>query len=90
MDKFEAMLSCAHAMDQHFLEAPLAANLPVLIALVGIWNTNFLGAETSAVLPYSESLRFLPAFLQQLEMESGGKTVGCDGQTLNCSTNPAV
>lgn len=90
MDKFEAMLSGAHAMDRHFLEAPLAENLPVLMALVGIWNTNFLGAETSAVLPYSESLRFLPAFLQQLEMESNGKTVGRDGETLNCRTSPVV
>ena len=90
MDKFEAMLSGAHAMDRHFLEAPLAENLPVLMALVGIWNTNFLGAETSAVLPYSESLRFLPAFLQQLEMESNGKMVGRDGQPLNYRTNPVV
>ncbi len=90
MDNFAALLSGAGAMDRHFREAPLAENLPVLMALVGIWNSNFLGAETSAVLPYNESLRYLPAFLQQLEMESNGKTVGRDGQPLACKANPVV
>lgn len=90
MDKFEALLKGAQTIDHHFRETPLAENLPVLMALVGIWNSNFLGAETSAVLPYNESLRYLPAYLQQLEMESNGKTVGRDGQSLSCKTNPVV
>ena len=87
---FRALLAGAHAMDRHFAESPLERNLPVLMALIGIWNTNFLGAGTSAVLPYHEALRFLPSFLQQLEMESNGKTVGRDGQALSCQANPIV
>lgn len=90
MNGFERLLSGAQAMDTHFRDAPLERNLPVLMALIGIWNTNFLGASTSAVLPYHESLRFLPSFLQQLEMESNGKTVGRDGQSLSCQANPIV
>jgi glucose-6-phosphate isomerase len=90
MNGFERLLAGAQAMDTHFREAPFERNLPVLMALIGIWNTNFLGASTSAVLPYHESLRFLPSFLQQLEMESNGKTVGRDGQPLSCQANPIV
>jgi glucose-6-phosphate isomerase len=90
MNGFERLLAGAQAMDTHFREAPFEKNLPVLMALIGIWNTNFLGASTSAVLPYHESLRFLPSFLQQLEMESNGKTVGRDGQALSCQANPIV
>jgi glucose-6-phosphate isomerase len=73
MDHFEAMLAGAHAMDRHFLETPLAGNLPVMLALIGIWNINFLGAGSLAVLPYGYRLRHLPRFLQQLEMEGNGK-----------------
>ncbi len=90
MNGFERLLAGAQAMDTHFCEAPFDKNLPVLMALIGVWNTNFLGASTSAVLPYNESLRFLPSFLQQLEMESNGKTVGRDGQPLSCQANPIV
>lgn len=90
MNGFERLLAGAEAMDEHFREAPFDRNLPVLMALIGIWNTNFLGAGTSAVLPYHESLRFLPSFLQQLEMESNGKTVGRDGRPLSCQANPIV
>ena len=90
MNGFERLLAGAQAMDAHFCEAPFERNLPVLMALIGIWNTNFLGAGTSAVLPYHEALRFLPSFLQQLEMESNGKTVGRDGQALSCQANPIV
>lgn len=90
MNGFERLLAGAQAMDHHFCNAPLERNLPVLMALIGVWNTNFLGASTSAVLPYPESLRFLPSFLQQLEMESNGKTVGRDGQPLSCQANPIV
>ena len=90
MNGFERLLAGAQAMDTHFCEAPFDKNLPVLMALIGVWNTNFLGASTSAVLPYNESLRFLPSFLQQLEMESNGKTVGRDGLPLSCQANPIV
>ncbi|WP_296409959.1 glucose-6-phosphate isomerase [Zoogloea sp.] len=90
MNGFERLLAGAQAMDTHFCEAPFERNLPVLMALIGVWNTNFLGASTSAVLPYNESLRFLPSFLQQLEMESNGKTVGRDGLPLSCQANPIV
>ncbi len=90
MTGFERLLAGAQAMDNHFRHAPLERNLPVLMAMIGIWNTNFLGAETCAVLPYNEALRFLPSFLQQLEMESNGKTVGRDGMPLSCHANPIV
>ncbi|MBR7779774.1 glucose-6-phosphate isomerase [Undibacterium rugosum] len=90
MNAFERMLQGAQTMDSHFREAPLEKNLPVLMALISIWNTNFLGAETTAILPYNESIRHLPAFLQQLEMESNGKTVSRDGEPLSCRANPIV
>ena len=90
MSGFERLLAGAQAMDQHFRLAPLKKNLPVLLALLGIWNTNFLGAHTSAIVPYNESLRHLPGYLQQLEMESNGKTVNRDGQPLTCPANPIV
>ncbi|HTD03699.1 glucose-6-phosphate isomerase [Undibacterium sp.] len=90
MNGFERLLKGAETMDQHFRQAPLERNLPVLLALISIWNTNFLGAETTAILPYNESIRHLPAFLQQLEMESNGKTVSRDGEPLACRANPIV
>jgi glucose-6-phosphate isomerase len=90
MDQFEQMLTGAEAMDTHFCTTPLEKNLPVLLALISIWNTNFLGAETTAILPYNESMRHLPGFLQQLEMESNGKTVSRDGTPLSCRANPIV
>ncbi|MCU6432483.1 glucose-6-phosphate isomerase [Undibacterium sp. Jales W-56] len=90
MNGFERLLEGAETMDRHFRSAPLEHNLPVLLALISIWNTNFLGAETTAILPYNESIRHLPAFLQQLEMESNGKTVGRDGEPLTCRANPIV
>ncbi len=90
MTQFERLLTGAQAMDKHFLETPLERNLPVLMGLLGIWNTNFLGAETLAILPYNESLRALPAYLQQLEMESNGKTISRTGSPLGCQPNPIV
>ena len=90
MDRFEQLLAGARAMDEHFLTAPLAANMPVLLALLGIWYTNFFGARTHAVLPYAEALRELPAYLQQLEMESNGKGVDRDGQKLDYLTAPVI
>jgi glucose-6-phosphate isomerase len=72
-DHFRQLLAGAHAMDGHFFSAPVAENLPGLLALLEIWNTNFLGADNRALLPYSQSLSLLPRYLQQLEMESNGK-----------------
>ena len=89
-EAFEQMLAGAHAMDLHFRSAPLETNLPVLLALVGIWNTDLLGAATSAVAPYNECLALLPAHLQQLEMESNGKSVCLDGTLSERPTSPVV
>ena len=87
---FEEMLRGAERMDEHFRTAPFAQNLPVIMALVGLWNTNFLGAATNAVLPYNESLKYFPSFLQQLEMESNGKSVSIGGDSMDCATSPIV
>ena len=87
---FEEMLNGAERMDEHFLSTPLERNLPVVMALVGLWNTNFLGASSLAVLPYSESLKHLPPFLQQLEMGSNGKSVDLDGNALDYATCPII
>jgi len=73
MDNFQALLSGAHSMDRHFASAPLAKNLPVMLALIGVWNINFLGLEALAVLPYGHRLRHLPRFLQEIDMEGNGK-----------------
>ena len=87
---FNEMLHGAERMDEHFRTTPFARNLPVIMALIGIWNTNFLGAETNAVLPYNESLKYFPSFLQQLEMESNGKSVNVAGEAVGCATSPIV
>lgn len=87
---FDEMLRGAERMDEHFRSAPFEQNLPVVMALIGIWNTNFLGASTLSMLPYNESLKYFPSFLQQLEMESNGKTVTADGKPLNYETCPIV
>ena len=89
-DAFEDMLAGAHAMDRHFAEAPLAANMPVVLALLGIWYTNFFCARAHAVLPYDQYLSRLPAFLQQLDMESNGKGVARDGTALGVASGPVV
>jgi glucose-6-phosphate isomerase len=89
-DRFERLLAGARAMDRHFREAPAERNLPVIAALLGVWCTNFLGASTHAVIPYDQRLRRLPAHLQQLEMESNGKSVDRDGQPLACASAPIV
>ncbi len=85
---FRELLDGFHAMDTHFRSAPLATNLPVLMALIGIWNANFLGAETVAVLPYDQYLQRFPAYLQQLIMESNGKHVTLDGTPVDYATSP--
>jgi glucose-6-phosphate isomerase len=85
---FREMLEGFHAMDEHFRTAPLERNLPVLMGLLGVWNTNFLGARTVAVLPYDQYLKRFPAYLQQLTMESNGKHVTVDGSTVDYQTGP--
>ncbi len=90
MDNFKAMLAGAHAMDLHALNAPLADNMPVIMALLGIWYANFHGAQSHAVLPYDNYLRSLPDHLQQLDMESSGKRVRHDGQPLDYSSGPVI
>jgi glucose-6-phosphate isomerase len=87
---FREMLDGAHAMDEHFRTAPFEANLPALLGLLTVWNCNFLGAATLAVLPYDQYLRRFPAYLQQLAMESNGKHVALDGRTVGCETAPIV
>ncbi|PWV64710.1 glucose-6-phosphate isomerase [Plasticicumulans acidivorans] len=90
MDHFEELLAGAHALDDHFRHAPLDANLPVLLALLGIWNANFLGAHSHAVIPYDQSLHRFPAYLQQLDMESNGKSVMRNGEPVGCATGPII
>jgi len=85
-DNFYALLEGFHEMDEHFRSEPFHRNLPVLMGLLAIWNTNFLGAETVAVLPYSQYLKRFPAYLQQLTMESNGKHVTSTGKTIAYQT----
>jgi glucose-6-phosphate isomerase len=87
-DHFREMLAGFHEMDEHFRTAPPEKNLPVIHALLTIWNTNFLGAATVAVLPYDQYLKRLPAYLQQLTMESNGKSITLDGSRVNYETSP--
>ncbi|MDD4616690.1 MAG: glucose-6-phosphate isomerase [Alphaproteobacteria bacterium] len=89
-DNFRNLLRGAAAMDEHFKSAPLAVNMPVILGLLGIWNRNFLGSAVYAILPYSERLRDLPRFLQQLEMESNGKSVTREGEPVDYATVPAI
>ena len=90
MDKFEELLTGAHEMDEHFRTAPLERNLPVILALLGVWYNNFFDADTYAVLPYDQYLHRLPAYLQQADMESNGKGVTRSGAKVNYSTGPIV
>ena len=87
-DNFRAMLAGFHAMDEHFRTAPFERNLPVLLGLLTVWYTDFLGAETIAVLPYEQYLKRFPAYLQQLTMESNGKSVTLDGTRVSYATGP--
>jgi len=89
-DHFRAMLAGFHAIDDHFCTAPFERNLPVLLGLLGIWYNNFFGAQTAAVLPYDHYLGRLPAYLQQLDMESNGKHVDLDGKRVDYQTGPIV
>lgn len=85
---FQAMLAGFHAMDEHFRTAPFAKNLPALHGLLTVWYNNFFGAQTVAVLPYDQYLKRFPAYLQQLTMESNGKSVTLDGQRVDYQTGP--
>ena len=87
---FAEFLTGAREMDQHFLNAPLPENMPVLLGLVGVWHRNVMGYPTRAVLPYDQRLLRLPAYLQQLDMESNGKRVTLDGSPVASATGPVV
>jgi len=90
MERFEELLGGAHEMDRHFRSAPLEQNMPVVMAMLGIWYHNFFGAESHAVLPYDEHLHRLPAYLQQGDMESNGKRVTRKGDVVDYSTGPII
>ncbi len=89
-DKFAELLEGARLMDEHFLGAPLKSNLPVILGLVGFWNINFLDKSSLAVIPYSYHLRKLVSFLQQVDMESNGKSVNREGRLFNYRTSPVI
>lgn len=89
-DRFEQLLEGAHAMDEHFRTAPFEQNVPMLLGLLGIWNADFWGAGCQAVLPYDQYLHRLPAYLQQADMESNGKSVRADGSPIDCDTGPIL
>jgi glucose-6-phosphate isomerase len=89
-ENFEALLEGAHVMDQHFLQAAPEDNLPLTLALLGIWYNNFLGAQTHALLPYDQYLSRFAAYFQQGDMESNGKTVDWDGQRVDYETGPII
>ena len=82
---FEQMLDGAHEMDEHFRTAPIEQNVPIVLGLLGVWYASVLGADSHAVLPYEQHLQRLPAYLQQLEMESNGKRVDRDGRPVDCA-----
>ncbi|AYH43463.1 glucose-6-phosphate isomerase [Azoarcus sp. DN11] len=89
-DNFEALLDGAHAMDRHFAEAPLEANMPVILGLLGVWYRAFFGSTSVSIAPYAQALARLPAYLQQLEMESNGKSVTRDGKPVDTVTCPVI
>lgn len=89
-EHFEALLAGGHEMDEHFRQARWSENLPALMGLIGVWNIDFLALPTLAILPYDERLRRFPAYLQQLEMESNGKSVLLDGKPVECGTAAVI
>lgn len=90
MDNFRALLNGAHQMDEHFASAPLAENMPVIMGLLSLWYGNFFNAQSHVVLTYDHYLRGLPAYFQQLDMESNGKSVTLDGTDVDYSTGPVI
>jgi glucose-6-phosphate isomerase len=89
-ERFGEMLDGFHAMDEHFRTAPLEENLPATLALLGVWYNNFFGCDTHAVLPYDQYLHRFPAYLQQADMESNGKSVALDGRPVAWNTGPIL
>jgi glucose-6-phosphate isomerase len=89
-DSFMDMLAGFHAMDEHFRTAPLEANMPVILGLIGLWYDDFFGAQTQAILPYNQYLARFTAYLQQLDMESDGKSVDLEGRSVDYQTGPIV
>jgi len=89
-DKFEELLDGAHAMDEHFRHTPLDQNIPVILALIGIWYNNFFGAQTEAILPYDQYMHRFAAYFQQGDMESNGKSVDRDGKPVDYQTGPII
>jgi len=90
MDNFEKLLAGAHDMDEHFRTAPFEANIPVILALLGIWYNNFFEADSHAILPYDQYMHRFPAYFQQGDMESNGKRVTRDGKVVDYSTGPII
>jgi glucose-6-phosphate isomerase len=89
-DNFSELLEGAHAMDVHFRHAPLEKNIPVVLALIGIWYTNFFGSETEAILPYDQYMHRFPAYFQQGNMESNGKSVDRGGKPIDYQTGSVI
>lgn len=90
MDHFEALLNGAHQVDQHFRNTPFEQNIPVIMGMLGVWYNNFFGAETQAILPYDQYLSRFPAYFQQGDMESNGKSVSTSGEKIGYSTGPVI
>eukprot|EP00755_Sulcionema_specki_P019189 Sspe_Gene.68807::Locus_40567_Transcript_1_1_Confidence_1.000_Length_2038::g.68807::m.68807/K01810/GPI, pgi; glucose-6-phosphate isomerase len=90
MDNFEQMLEGGHLMDQHFVEAPLERNIPVILAMLGVWYNNLFGAQTHMILPYDQYMLRFATYFQQADMESNGKYIGRDGKRVQCSTGPVL
>jgi len=90
MKNFRELLAGAHALDNHFKSAPFDQNIPVLLGLIGIWNTNFMGIKAHAILPYDARLKYFPSYLTQLEMESNGKSVTVNGDRVDYDTCPVL
>jgi glucose-6-phosphate isomerase len=89
-EKFEELLTGAHEMDEHFRTAPLEKNMPAILAMLGVWYNNFFGAQTHAILPYDQYMHRFPAYFQQGDMESSGKSVDRDGNAVDYSTGPVI
>ena len=89
-EQFQQLLDGAKEMDEHFLTAPFVNNMPAMLAMLGIWYTNFHGAQVHGVISYAERLRYLPDYLQQLEMESNGKSINKQGEPVDYATAPVL
>ena len=90
INRFEELLAGAHDMDEHFVEAPPERNMPIILALLGIWYNNFGNSDTQAIIPYDQNLQYLPGYLQQVDMESNGKRVTRDGDAVDYDTGPVI